>query len=99
MCISLIIQNRRVQKFKYNIHVTKEQLDELLCAAILAPSAHNNQPWEFIVVTNRDIVNKHVEILLNTTPCKTDAVVIVIGATPKIEVLEDYFPQECGAFA
>ncbi|MDD2956264.1 MAG: nitroreductase family protein [Oscillospiraceae bacterium] len=32
--------------------VSREQLELLLKAAMQAPSAHNQQPWEFIVVTD-----------------------------------------------
>ena len=34
--------------------VEKEKLDAILRAAMQAPSAVNQQPWEFYVVTNRD---------------------------------------------
>ena len=35
--------------------VSKEVLDKILEAGTWAPSAANNQPWEFIVVTNSEI--------------------------------------------
>jgi F420 biosynthesis protein FbiB-like protein len=34
--------------------VPAEALQRLLTAAIWAPSAHNRQPWRFVVVTNHD---------------------------------------------
>ena len=34
--------------------VEKEKIDAILRAAMQAPSAVNQQPWEFYVVTNRD---------------------------------------------
>ena len=33
--------------------VEKEKTMAILCAAMQAPSAANQQPWEFFVVTNR----------------------------------------------
>jgi len=50
--MSELIETRRsIRKFKADKHVTREQLDRLLEAAMLAPSACNTRPWEFIAVT------------------------------------------------
>ena len=95
-----IIENRRsIRKFKQDIPVPREQLDELICAAMLAPSAYNNQPWEFIALTNRDILIQISEILPNAASCKTAPAAIVIVALPKSGRLDGYYPQECGAAA
>ena len=34
--------------------VEREKIEQILRAAMQAPSATNQQPWEFYVVTNRD---------------------------------------------
>ena len=34
--------------------ITKEKIDQMLRAAMQAPSARNQQPWEFYVVTDRE---------------------------------------------
>ena len=38
--------------------VEAEKTEYLLKAAMQAPSAGNQQPWEFYVITNRDILEK-----------------------------------------
>jgi 5,6-dimethylbenzimidazole synthase len=38
--------------------IGEETIEKLLEAAVWAPSAANNQPWEFIVITNQDIKKK-----------------------------------------
>ena len=38
--------------------VEPEKIEKLLRAAMAAPSAGNQQPWEFYVVTNRDLIQK-----------------------------------------
>ena len=35
--------------------VSKEQIEQILKAAMEAPSAVNSQPWEFVVVTNPEV--------------------------------------------
>lgn len=37
--------------------VEKEKTEAILRAAMQAPSAANQQPWEFYVVTNRDVIH------------------------------------------
>ena len=95
-----IIENRRsIRKFKPDIPITREQLDELIHAAMLAPSAYNNQPWELIAITNRELLCRIAEALPNAVPCTTSPAAIVIVAVPKHGRLEDYYPQEWGAAA
>lgn len=44
--------------------VEQEKIDQLLKAAFAAPSAGNQQPWEFYIVTNKD----KLESLAKTSP-------------------------------
>lgn len=46
-----LIENRRsIRKFKSDM-VSKEQLEKIIKAGILAPSSKNRQPWRFVVVS------------------------------------------------
>jgi nitroreductase len=38
--------------------VSDEDIKKLLISAMQAPSAHNRQPWEFVVVRNRETLDK-----------------------------------------
>ena len=38
--------------------VEPEKIEQLLRAAMAAPSACNQQPWEFFVVTNREVIEQ-----------------------------------------
>lgn len=58
-----IIHNRKsVRHFKAD-EVSNENLDILLKAGMAAPSAVNSQPWEFIVVTNRNVLDEMADKL------------------------------------
>ena len=52
------IYNRRSCRNFTEKPVTEEQLDIILRAAFSAPSAVNTQPWEFIVITEEEVLNK-----------------------------------------
>ena len=59
--------------------VEPEKIEKLLRAAMAAPSAGNQQPWEFYVVTNRDLIQK----LATTSPytgCAKNAPVLIVSA-------------------
>lgn len=67
-----------IRKFQ-NKPVEQENLIQLLRAAMAAPSAGNQQPWEFYVVTNRDVIAR----LAACTPysgCAKDAPVVLVPA-------------------
>ena len=48
---------RQITRFKPD-PVPKEAIDRVIEAATKAPSGGNSQPWEFVVVTDPDLINK-----------------------------------------
>jgi nitroreductase len=56
------IQKRRsVRKFTGDI-VPREHLEKIVDAGRLAATGSNRQPWDFIVVTDRDMIEKLTEV-------------------------------------
>jgi len=53
----LIEKRYSVRKFE-DKKVEKKKILEVLDAARFAPSAHNNQPWHFVVITEEGILKK-----------------------------------------
>lgn len=51
--MDIIFQRRSVRRFQ-DRPVEPEKIEKILRAAMAAPSAGNQQPWEFFVVTNRE---------------------------------------------
>ena len=51
-----VIASRRSVRRYASMPITRELIDELLSCAVNAPSAHNRQPWRFIVL--RDLASK-----------------------------------------
>ena len=99
MLMNESIKNRRsIRKFNPNKLVTKEQLKQLLEAAMLAPSARNSRPWEFIAITKREVLDKIPKIHPYAKMCETATAAIVVVAIPQTdEVPAGYFPQDCAA--
>lgn len=60
--IDVIMSRKSVRNFKKDT-VSHEDLTTILKAAMAAPTAVNKQPWSFIVVTDREILDKLADTL------------------------------------
>ncbi len=74
-----IEKRRSIRKYK-NIPVKEEDLMKILKAGILAPSAGNIQPWEFIIVTNNETKEKLCEAALGQYWMMYAWVIVVVCA-------------------
>jgi nitroreductase len=98
-----IRKRRSIRKFKPDAVVTDEQIKQLLEAAMLAPSACNTRPWEFIVVKNRAKLDEIRKTHPYTGMLETASLAIVVLALPetqeafKDDLPKGYYPQDCGA--
>jgi nitroreductase len=95
--MNVLIENRRsIRQFR-NHPVTREQLDQLLAAAMHAPSACNSRPWEFIAVTRRETLDEIVRVHPFAGMCATATAAIIVVAIPQTGNPIGYFPQDCAA--
>lgn len=77
--------------------VDKSQIDKLLRAAMAAPTAGNRQPWEFVVVTDRAILDAFPSIIPGAHMAAKAQLAIVVTGTPAKALLPDYWIQDCAA--
>ena len=54
---NLILNRRSVRKYK-DIPVSFELINSIINDSILAPSAGNEQPWKFIVINKREMIDR-----------------------------------------
>lgn len=62
-----IFTRTSVRKFKPD-QVAPDAVEKMLRAAMAAPSACNQQPWEFYVVTNREKLDELAKVTPYSTP-------------------------------
>ncbi len=55
--IPLLKKRRSVRRYKEQ-KVSKEQIDILMKAALLSPSSRNLRPWEFVVITDKKLLEQ-----------------------------------------
>jgi nitroreductase len=76
----------------------KETIAKLLQAAMAAPSASNSRPWEFVVVTDNDVLDK-IRGKLKYGNYNAPAAVVVCGniSIAQNESAIRYWVQDCSA--
>lgn len=97
----VIRERRSIRKYKTDQDIPQEHLEQILEAAMMAPSARNTRPWEFYVIKNAEIKEKIIEISPYTSMLKTAPVAIVVCGRPDLQEgkCTPYWPQDCGAAA
>lgn len=91
-----IFERRSVRKFKKNHPIPKEVVHELLDAAMHAPSARNQQPWEFIVLNEEDVIEEIAKAHKYAVYIRDTQFAIVVCGNTK-ESYENFWPQDASA--
>ena len=94
-----ILTRTSIRAFKEQ-PVEQEKLELILKAAMQAPSAGNQQPWEFIVVTKRELLDKLAMVSPYASALKTAQAAIVLLNNEKYHRFNgQYVEQDLGACA
>lgn len=86
--MSVIFNRTSVRKYE-NKEVEAEKIDKILRAAMAAPSAANQQPWEFYVVKNKETL----AALADCSPyggCIKDAALAIVPVYRKEMMMPDF---------
>lgn len=91
------IHNRRSIRKYTDEPVTDEDIRKILEAAMMAPSAGNQQPWQFIVVRDKDALRK-IETVHPYAKMAADAPLgILVCGDPSLEKYPGFWVQDCSA--
>ncbi|MPM69739.1 FMN reductase [NAD(P)H] [bioreactor metagenome] len=92
-----IINKRRSIRTYKDIQVEKEKVEKLLRAAMQAPSAYNQQAWEFIVIENKETLNKLSMMSLYAKPVEKAPLAIIVLANNQNVKVPECWQQDLGA--
>lgn len=92
-----IINIRRSIRTYKEIKVENEKINKLLRAAMQAPSAFNQQAWEFIVVENKETLKKLSEMSQYSKPIEKSPVTIIVLANKDNMTVPECWQQDLGA--
>ncbi len=92
-----ILKRRSIRKFKSDF-LSEEIIEKLLIAAMAAPSARNMQPWEFYVVSNKEVMNK-IRGVARSIDFDSPLMIVVCGNTDRgiTKKNNDFWIQDCSA--
>lgn len=91
-----IFERRSIRKYTGK-DVSDESIKELLKAAMSAPSAGNQQPWDFIVVKDRTVLNEIPKVHPYAQMLKEAPVAIIVCGVLEREKHVGYWMQDCAA--
>ncbi len=92
---------RSIRKYDPDAEVLQEHITQMLEAAMMAPSACNRRPWEFVVVKSREVKEKIMKVMPYTQMLATAPLAIVICGRPELQenICPGFWPEDCGAAA
>lgn len=91
-----IFTRRSIRKYT-NQKVTNHQIETLIKAGMYAPSASNQQPWHFIVINEKDILNKIAKVHPYAKMLTQAQLGILVCGDMNLELSKDYWVVDCSA--
>jgi nitroreductase len=94
--IETILTRRSIRKYE-NKKVPVQLVKALLDAGMHAPSARNIQPWHFIVIDDRAILDQLSIAHPYAKMMKQASLAILVGGDRNLQEVEGYIIQDCSA--
>ncbi len=91
-----ILSRRSIRKYRSQPVAEKDIID-LLKAAMAAPSAVNCQPWHFVVISERELLNQIPEFHPYSKMLTQAALAILVCIDKNLEHAEGYGILDCSA--
>jgi nitroreductase len=77
--------------------VSEELVEKLLAAAMQAPSARNQQPWQFVVIDERAVLAEIPGVMPNAAMAARAPLAILVCGDMDLEKSKGYWVVDCAA--
>lgn len=94
--IENILGRRSIRKYR-NKPVAEEVVRQLLDAGMHAPSARNIQPWHFVVVNERELLDKLSVAHPYAKMLQQATLAILVCGDRNLQEMDGYIIQDCSA--
>ncbi len=94
--LDAIKTRRSIRKFKPQL-ISRETIKELLEAAMFAPSAGNEQPWQFVVLDDRTILDEVPRICSTASMCRQSTTAVLVCGDATLEKYPGFWALDCSA--
>ena len=94
--LEALLSRRSIRKYTSE-PVPDELITKILEAAMSAPSAANEQPWHFIVIRDREVLDAIPRFHPYTAMLKHAQVAILVCSDMRLDMCDGYWVQDCSA--
>ncbi|GAB4171595.1 MAG: nitroreductase family protein [Calditrichia bacterium] len=94
--IESILSRRSIRKF-YDKPVDNELINIILKAGFNAPSAGNQQPWHFVIINDRKILDEIADFHPYAKMARQTPQAFLVCGEPALEKHPGYWPVDCSA--
>lgn len=94
--IEAIIKRRSIRRYSSK-DVDKSSVEILLKSAMYAPSASNEQPWHFIVIDSKELMDSIMKVHPYASMLSEASIAIIVCGDEKLELSKGYWPIDCAA--
>lgn len=94
--LKAILTRRSIRRFTSQV-IEKSTIEKILQAAMYAPSARNFQPWHFVVIDKREVLDKIPNVHPYAEMCREAAAAIIVCGDTAIEKSVEYIALNCAA--
>jgi len=91
-----ILGRRSIRKYTEK-SVPEDLVREILAAAMAAPSAGNQQPWQFVVIDDRILLEAITKFHPYASALKSAPLAITVCGDLEAEKFEGFWVQDCSA--
>ncbi len=91
--LNVLESRKSIRIYDENVKISKEEMTELLAAAVKAPSSVNLQPWRFVVIESDEAKSTLAPLAsFNQNQVKTSSAVIAVFADMNnLDYLEEIY--------
>jgi nitroreductase len=94
--IDAILKRRSIRRYRTGT-VDKSEIMELLIAGMYAPSARNQQPWHFLVIRDRPVLEQIMSVHPYASMLSGAALAILVCGDETLELSRGYWSVDCAA--
>ncbi len=91
-----ILTRRSIRKYTDQA-LPDDAIEQILRAAMAAPSAGNEQPWHFVVITDKELLEKIPEVHEYSAMVPSAQAAILVCGEPALARHEEMWVQDCAA--
>jgi nitroreductase len=93
---SALLNRRSIRKYSEK-KIPDKSIDSILKSAMYAPSAMNNQAWQFVVINQRQKLDDIIKVISHAEMLKSAQAAVLVCGDLNLEKNVDYIQQNCSA--